>query len=630
MLSNKVSQSNTGIGQPVNSTVSPSTTINSSDSVNSTAGLVKGQIVRGEIVDLRSDEVSVKLEDGRLLTGKLEESSNLAIGEKVSFRVEDVSLKNLTLKIIAEGQYVVQDYTVDKALEAAGLGKNLRNRNIVKELLNQQMSIDKKTISLLIQQSITHKDSPISTLVLMNKYHIPVTEVNIAQFEAYRNSEHSMMSEIVDLADSIPNLFTQMNNSPFPEYITQSNEVLSLILKDEVDSSNKSNTSTLSQLAAGIQDDKNSITIGSLLSQEDRLALAQILSTELSSNPLITTDLYNRIIDGSPNIREVAPLLNQILENVLPFPNSSLTDNIDNTPSQPPIATMIKNSPSAQIILSAYQNLQYNNDISSYLQTSDRAALLKNLDSFPLSTEIKDQIASGDISSQNLLRLIQDNFGSVSEQEIKNLYSSKEFNSLIKETILNKWTFTPKSLTKEDEIDRHFQNLSNQLGELKDYLEKSSGSTNGALAGQVNHLQENINFMKTLNELFTYIQLPLKLHNQNAHGELFVYTKKKGGRSEKDGISVLLHLDMEHLGPTDVYIELHNKNIASKFYFNQEDTMNLISNHIAVLEQTLTQKGYSLNVEVLKRSKEIDIVEDFMKQDTSTTPVTRYNFDIRA
>jgi len=649
MLNNKVSQSNTGIQQSKSPSLTSSVISNSSTPVNSTAGLEKGQIVHGEIIDLHSNEVSVQLEDGRVLSGKLEESPNLAIGERVAFRVEDVSLKSLTLKIIADSQYITQDDTVDKALEAAGLGKSTRNRIIVNELLNQQMSIDKKTISLLIQQSIMNKDSSINSLVLMNKYHIPITDVNVTQFEAYRNSQHSMMNEIGNLADSITSLFTQVSSNPHSESLTQSNGLLNLILNDKISNPSVSDRKDLSQITIVTPENRNIITTGSILSQKGSLSLAQIFESASTSLNISLPDLYNSILSGSADIREVAHLFNQVIDNetngVLVFheetqtselvpaslENVSTVVNGENSKSKSSIASLIEGSSAAQTILAAYQDLQYNNnEIGSYLQDSERMNLLKSLDSFSLSIKTKDLIASGDISSQDLLRLIQGELGSASEAGIKNLFASKEYKNLLKESILAKWEFTPASLTKEGEIDKHFQNLSTQLSGLKEYMEQSSSSIHSNISGQANHLQENINFMKTLNELFTYIQLPLKLKNQNAHSELYVYTKKKDSKTAAEGISVLLHLDMDHLGPLDVHIDLHNKNVVSKFYLDHEDTIKLISSHMPVLEQALVQKGYTLNAEILKRDKAIDIVEDFIRQDAPTPSVTRYNFDIRA
>ncbi len=626
MLNNKITQSNTGMGQPINSssTVVTSTPSNSSASTNISVGLEQGQIIRGEVIDLRSNEVSVKLEDGRLLNGKLENSANLSIGENVTFRVEDVSLKNLTLKIVADAQYNLPDTTIDKALDAAGLSKNIRNRSIVQELLNQHMSIDKKMISNLIQQSITNKDTTINTLVLMNKFRIPVTETNISQFEAYRSGEHSILKEIGQLTNSISELFTQISNS---EAVTVSHgrDILNLILHDNADptSANQNFDAELLNSTVTMGESENPlVTTGSLLSQQESTVLVEQLKNLTNSNEISNlSDLLNSIQDGTANLRDVAHILQMNL-------HSSIS--MSNTSSQT-TTTVMENSTITQSILSAYEELQYNNnEIGVFLPEDGRMNLINSLKNFSFPQEITNLIASGDISSHDLLNHIQKNLGSVSEIDTKELFASKEYQSLIKEELTAKWSFTPDSLTKENQIQRHFENLSHELNDLMNTMEKATGSNNSAISQQANQLQENMDFMKTLNQLFTYVQLPLRLKNQNVHSELYVYTRKKGGRTAKDGISVLLHLDMEHLGPMDIHIDLHHKNVVSKFYLNHEDTIQLVSSHLPQLEEALQVKGYSLNTEFIKRTKEVDIVEDFMQQDTSIPTVTRYNFDIRA
>jgi flagellar hook-length control protein FliK len=344
----------------------------------------------------------------------------------------------------------------------------------------------------------------------------------------------------------------------------------------------------------------------------------------------------------------VAHIVNQLLNNQNLSPSSSVESafssgtttisleemmNTGNSSglTQTAIDAIVEGLPAANTVISAYQDVQYtNNELGSFLQATERMNLLKSLDAFLIPPEVNRQIASGDISSHALLTLIQEKMGSVPEASIKNLFASKEYQSLIKEELSAKWTFKPDSLTKENIIERHFESLSHELSDFMSYMEKASGSTSETVSQQANHLQENINFMKTINDLFTYVQLPLKLHNQNAHGELYVYTKKKEGRTAKDGISVLLHLDMDHLGPIDIHIDLHHNNVVGKFYLSNEDTIELISTNLPVLEEALLKKGYSLNAEILERKKEVDIVEDFINPDFSSQSVTRYNFDIRA
>ncbi len=627
MFSSKVTQSNTGTGQPVTPSVSSAAASDAPASANVTAGLEKGQIVRGEVVDLRSNEVSVKLDDGRLLSGKLENPVNLSIGQKVSFRVEDVSLKSITLKIVAEGQYNLPDTTIDKALEAAGLSKNLRNRSIVQELLSRHMSIDRNTILNIIQQSVAYKNSSVNTLILMNQYHIPVTDANVSQFEEYIRKEHGMMNQLEELAESVSKLLTQADGSTgvIPgQIINQADELLKLVLGEyEGNTKNDSNAAAVTGMvsAAGQTEMSNeAATVGNLLTPKECLALSELLESYTSQDSAITKNFIDSVKEGTAGIRDTAQFLNQIASAT----GHSIQDSAEKSALQ-------EGAAAAETLLKAYQDPSYgSNELGTFLTMPERTELLKSLEPFSLPPEVSRQTASGDITADALLKLIRQKLNEVPDTAVRELFTSKEYQTLLKETLTSKWAFTPDSLTKKDEIERHFESLSHELNKLMNTLEQAGGSGGGTPAQQAGRLQDNISFMKTLNELFTYVQLPLKLHGQKANGELYVYTRKKSGRTAGDGISVLLHLDLEHLGPVDIHIDLHHNNVIGKFYLNDEAAGQLIASNIQLLEEALQRKGYSLNAEILEREKDIDIVKDFIAQDTAATPVTRYNFDIRA
>ncbi|MDF2589809.1 MAG: hypothetical protein K0S41_3650 [Anaerocolumna sp.] len=624
MFNNKISGSNPSVSQSYQSS-GTSTVANYTSSNNSTIGLEKGQIIHGEVTDLRNQEVSVKLEDGRILSGKLEEVNNLSIGDRVTFKVEDVSLKNLTLKIISNGINVTKDTTIDKALELAGLSKNIRNQSIVSELLNQQMPIDKNTIMLLIKQSVLYKDVPISTLVSMNKFHMPITEANIAQYESYKNLEHSMMTEMNQLVENIPKFFETNINIPYNEYLNQSKNLLNLILNEtainNANSEHNINPITPNELATSNTANSALLTTASILTPEESQKLSDMLEQLKGSVSSINNELITSIRNGSAKIEDIANALKTLFE-----------QNNELNPTDLDLISLLKETTAVQTLFNTYESIpNYNNEISSYLSSADRLNLLTLLDNFSPTGNLREQITSGNITSNELLKWISTNLSNAQSEDVKTLLSSKEYKLLVQEEILSKWTFTPESIKKEGEIDKHFDNLYQNLTQIKEFAEgQTNNNFNNTISNQASHLQDNINFMNTLNSIFTYIQLPLKLKNQTANGELYVYTKKKEGRTAKDGISVLLHLDMDHLGPIDVYLELHNRNVVSKFYLKDSESYDLISSNINTLEQILMDKGYVLKSEILNQEKEVNVIEDFLNQDVASSSVARYNFDLRA
>ena len=150
------------------------------------------------------------------------------------------------------------------------------------------------------------------------------------------------------------------------------------------------------------------------------------------------------------------------------------------------------------------------------------------------------------------------------------------------------------------------------------------------LSGTASDLNDNLNFMKTLNETFQYVQLPLKLQNQNTHGELYVMTRKEALKKDPKNLKVLLHLDMDHLGTLDIQIARENTAVSLKFFVSTEETLHLLDRNMELLNDALNEQGYACTSELSMKEKEVDVVNDFMSQESPVSDMKRYNFDLRA
>ncbi|OYP40489.1 hypothetical protein CG709_05145, partial [Lachnotalea glycerini] len=82
------------------------------------------------------------------------------------------------------------------------------------------------------------------------------------------------------------------------------------------------------------------------------------------------------------------------------------------------------------------------------------------------------------------------------------------------------------------------------------------GKENSSAFKDVSNIRSNLSFMEQINQNFTYLQIPIQFSNEEAHSDLYVYTNKKNLEKQDGNLSVLLHLDMEVLGTTDIYINM--------------------------------------------------------------------------
>ena len=184
--------------------------------------------------------------------------------------------------------------------------------------------------------------------------------------------------------------------------------------------------------------------------------------------------------------------------------------------------------------------------------------------------------------------------------------------------------------TEGNKIGRLYEKLTGQLEQISHAL-KGTGQAQNGLAQLGADIRSNIEFMNQINQTYTYVQIPLKMSGQNASGQLYVYTNKKALAEGDKDLTAFLHLDMDHLGPTDISVRLRGKEVSTNFYLENDEAYELLERNLPVLEARLQKKGYRCNISVINEEKHVNFVEDFLKKDQPTAgQLHRYSFDMRA
>ena len=218
-----------------------------------------------------------------------------------------------------------------------------------------------------------------------------------------------------------------------------------------------------------------------------------------------------------------------------------------------------------------------------------------------------------------------------SKDNILKLFSSRVFGSLIKDAMEQQWSMSPKDVAKDyNKIDRIYERINSQLDRIEQAI-KQAGGQSGQVSSLASEIKGNVNFMNQVNNLYTYVQIPLKMSGQNASGQLCVYTNKKDLQDPDKELSAFLHLDMDNMGSTDISIKLLHKNVDTKFYFDNDAAYELVRQFLPQLDARLREKGYNCRLEAVNEKREVNFVNDFLKKDMPTAgQLHRYSFDMRA
>lgn len=203
--------------------------------------------------------------------------------------------------------------------------------------------------------------------------------------------------------------------------------------------------------------------------------------------------------------------------------------------------------------------------------------------------------------------------------------SPKLVEQMINETL----KITPENIAKQDGIKNYYKRVKSILEKAEKELTDDGFSD---MNKNLNQVKSNIDFMNDLNKNMTYFQMPVHFKHSNGDGELYVFTNKKALSQNTDNVSALLHLDMDNLGPMDVYVKMAGKNVTTNFCLETEELLDFVYSNIDKLNDRLEKLGYNTRFEmnVTPKNNSFNFVDDFIEKDIPSHSTSQFVFDIKA
>lgn len=583
--------------------------------------LSSGSVFEGTVSSVKNGKVTLALSDGQTITARLSGKVPLSQGTPMFFQVKSNDGVTIEIKPYT-GAGSGGNPILTNALTEGTVPVTERNLAMVDAMMKEQMPIDKQSLLNMARIANMNPGVDITTVVNMTKLGIPVSPEMAAQFENYMTDEHAIlqemdqaMNELADLAgssDLTPNQAVQMNH-----------KILSILLPEQTATGAPVNTEGQIETSGQTMAEGQIVTGGQITAEGQIVtggqttAEGQILNDgrlgaeEQTVNGEQTTTAGQAIQEGTGG---------QALGDVLSEQQfSSLGRLLQNIPS---LVESTKLFPEAM-----------EQDI--FIDTLEDESVVQNL----MAEDAKGEAADGktaldkNLTVSDFLRtvsqILSENNGMAS-QSIQKLFGSDAYKSLLRNVMEQQWLIQPEALKQEKKISQLYEKLEQQMRQVEDAL-KEAGVTKTRFPETAAEVRGNIEFMNQLNQAYTYVQVPLKMSGQNANGELYVYTNKKNLRDPDAELSAFLHLDMEHLGSTDVSVKMQHRNVKTNFYMADDASYDLVEKYLPILEQKLKDKGYQCTITMTKEEKKVSFGDDFLRKDMPQTgTLHRYSFDVRA
>lgn len=576
-ISNLVSQYNNSVanGEPMTGAKGVEKLVSSLNEMS------KGMIFEGTVSSVRGNQVKLALSNGQQILARLAGKFSFEQGQSVFFQVKNNDGGTIEIKpYTVDGEGV--NLTLMDALKAAGLPVDGTNLSMVNKMMEEQMPIDKISLNQMYQLVQDNKGINVTTLVELKRLGIEINQVNAAQFENYANDKLAITIAMDSLIEELPNALSAEDLSMY-KLVSQARDILNIVtdgLPEDAFISNED--ADMSQYEAIMRDNQSAPVV------KKHFNIAELFES------------LNSVSGESQDIQTTQKINNSsVIDNIFLQGNEAKSNTIGFILSDKQIEELNEQ------VRKLLPDLQENN-ISLYSEDSSVVGILNDINSM-----LENTPANADA--------------------LRHLFSGEAFKLMLKETLEQQWMIKPGDLEKNPKkIDGLYDKIEKQIINMENIL-KTSGVVNPKAEALADNIRGNIEFMNQINEAYTYMQVPLRMNEGNASGQLYVYTNKKSISDPDKELSAFLHLDLEYLGGIDVSIKMIHRKVTTNFYLDSDESYAMVKQFLPVLEKRLQDKGYNCELTVNSDSKQMNFVAGFLKKDLPPTgQVHRYSFDMRA
>lgn len=586
---------------------------------NSTLQLREGQTLKGVVSDIHGNEITLSMEDGSSFKGKLPDANQYSIGQKAAFLITSLEDNTIYMKATTGAYLLDMEDTVAQALEEAGLPRSPRNLDVVRSLLTNQQSISRENIMSSIQLCAQYPEADVNSVITMRRLGFPMTDASVKQFENYQNQTHQLLYKMESLGDSIGTMLQSVGTQVPRLAQGVGIQLLALALQGDPNIEEQTLATQMAETAETDLPAEEAEYDGTTPPPAGTEAETEALSPEKN-----TENVDELLSAGDPETVPAEP--GQEAETSGPFARmrqlfSNITDG----------GTAARNAMTETGLADDFRTPFIHEQTGFILSPEERTSFAEFLKDYPLSEELRDGLTDGTITAREFLTELQESFPRMTNEQAGKLLASKPFQNIVKGQFLSNWTISPEQLKQEGALDEVYNKMARQFEALSHFSENVLGKdVFKQMSGTASDMNENLQFMKTLNETFQYVQLPLKMQNQNTHGDLYVMTRKESLKKNPKDLKVLLHLDMDHLGTLDIQISKENTAVSLRFFVSTEETLHLLDRNMELLSDAINEQGYACNSQLSMKEKDVDVVNDFISQEAPVGDMKRYNFDLRA
>ena len=605
--------------------------------VSTIGDLSAGSIFEGTINSVHGGKVTLALGNGQTITARLDGKMDLQQGSSMFFQVRANDGQTIAIRPYTELGNVSNPILLN-ALSAAQVPATDRTLVMVDTMMQEQMSIGRQSILDMAKLVGANPDANVQTIVQMTKLGLPVTEEMAAQFENYLSDRQALVGEMDLAAGHMMELLSDEALSPETAFSLYE-KMLDIFMPgaeaaDAGVTAAAEQESSAAEAGAGVMAEavgqENAATVaeaeaGAPTAAEQGTAAASAVAEEAGAASTAETAGQGAAAEAETGVGVTAELTyGRMAETPGTVGELLSKEQIEH------LGKMLRNIPALigneEIFAGGEQEEVFVDTLS---EEGPEVAKLMAQEEAAQEQPVLNEKLTAEQFLQKLGRALAQN-GGFGFAGMQKLFAGKEFQTIFRSVIEKQWLLQPEELKQAHKVSGLYERLEQQLSQMEEAV-RATGSTQNTFLQTASQVHGNLEFMNQMNQIYHYVQLPLKMSGQNANGELYVYANRKNLRDPDAELTAFLHLDMEQLGSTDVSVRMQNRSVRTNFYLEDDASYDLVEKHLEVLNKRLKSKGYQSSITVTHEKKDISFKENIVKKGKATVgSLHRYSFDVRA
>ncbi len=551
----------------------------------------EGQVVTGEVSSVEGRTVKLTLPDSKVVTARLDANVKISVGESMAFEVKSNTGTQIALRPLF-GQSVV-NATAIKGLEQASILVDERSLAMASAMMDEGLPINAASLQGMYRLVNKYPMGDPANIVSMTHQGIPLSEESLEQFAAYKNNEHQLIKLAGELSESLTEMMPEL-----PE-------------------------DTLLGLS--------SIFNGDDISEAAKEMTDNLMALEEAGEAAASEEVPEEVFEKPVGILDIAARLHQAQESAVSAENESV--------------------PEAEEVVISFEAGEADTELGRLLDAASRQELAENLYSLGMGEESVAKLLNGEMSPTDALKYVQsaialkdsidslnipDEAKTAKQAAIRQITGGDAFKKLLGDALIKDFSLKNDGDISREKVDRLYERMLKDAGRAMQLLE-AAGKGDSPLAKQLDNVNHNISFMNQLNEAFSYVQLPIQMSGENAHGDLYVYTNKKKLQDREGDVTALLHLEMEAMGTMDIHVTLSDANRVKTHFMLADDAMiDFVQEHIHILDERLKERGYDMTCDVALKDKADEDKNPAISAMLGKSPahkgklISRYSFDVKA